>query len=65
MKRAAGVVVLMLRDQRYIIGEGRRGVMAVRARMHMMPAAPEDAVEQHREQCNQAGDFSVHGPATI
>lgn len=33
--------------------------------MGVMPAAPEDAVEQHREECNQAGKSSAHGPATL
>jgi hypothetical protein len=65
MKRAAGVAVIMPTDQRGATGTGYRSLIPARNGMGMMPAAPKDAVEQHREECDQAGDSSAHEPRTI
>jgi|GEM_PF-4371569 len=46
--------------QRFATNRYHDGMIMTGNRMSMMPAAPENAVNQHWDECNQTDNFAAH-----
>ena len=60
VKAAARTARMVMIDRHAILAAHHDFVIMAVQKMGMMPAAPEDAVKQHRDERDQAGNLAAH-----